>query len=116
MAILTVNLSTTQYKDIEVSQKVNALVQQLKYHDTESYLHSMRVGELAYKFGQHLQLTSDEIMQLLNIGIIHDIGKLNVPRTIIKKEGPLDEQEWTIIKIMFFTGKNCYLTLWSRLN
>lgn len=115
MAVLNVNSYGSNYDltNVEENQKLGHLMQQLKKHDVYTFLHSMRVGELAFKFAKHLQLNDSESIKLLNLGIIHDVGKLKVPKKIIQKNGPLDEQEWTTVKNHVIYGKELLLDLVS---
>lgn len=66
-------------------------------HDLTTYRHSQRVGDLLYQFAKHLKIKNTELIFLL--GIVHDIGKLNVPKSILNKKGRLTEKEFTQIKL-----------------
>jgi HD-GYP domain-containing protein (c-di-GMP phosphodiesterase class II) len=48
--------------------------------------------------GDKLNLTKNEILELEFAGLIHDIGKITIPDSILKKPGKLTEDEWTIMK------------------
>lgn len=60
--------------------------------------HSMEVLQLCRDVGQRLGL-SDERLRALEFGaLLHDVGKVRVPKEIINKAGPLNEAEWRIIR------------------
>lgn len=66
--------------------------------DLETYHHSLRVGNMARVFADHLNL-SDEQRQKLIIGCyLHDFGKILIPNEVLNKEGSLTLEEWEVIK------------------
>jgi diguanylate cyclase (GGDEF)-like protein len=59
------------------------------------------VGEVvvaATAVGQAFGLDGDELEELRLAARLHDVGKLAIPDDILRKSGPLDEQEWTFVK------------------
>ena len=60
--------------------------------------HSDRVAKLAVKIGRRLNLDELKIDMLELAGILHDIGKIGVPLSILDKPGKLTTQEMDIIK------------------
>lgn len=66
-------------------------VLELRDHDTMG--HSRRVADLALALAQRLGLDGDELEQLRRGALLHDIGKIAVPDAILRKHGPLDENE-----------------------
>lgn len=61
-------------------------------------LHTYRVGELAYKVALEMGLSEEEAEKIKIAGILHDIGKLAIPDSILAKQGPLTDQEREVIK------------------
>ncbi|MCS7165151.1 MAG: HD domain-containing protein [Candidatus Calescibacterium sp.] len=61
-------------------------------------LHTYRVGELAYKVALEMGLSEEEAEKIKIAGILHDVGKLAIPDSILAKQGPLTEEEREIIK------------------
>ena len=66
--------------------------------DEDTATHSDEVVELAQAIGQTLGLPPEERQQLQLAAGLHDIGKIAMPRRILNKPGPLDQEEWTLIK------------------
>jgi putative nucleotidyltransferase with HDIG domain len=69
--------------------------------DTNSHWtagHSERVTNLAMDLGRELGLTPDGIDILHRGGLLHDIGKIGVPSSILDKPGKLTEEEFAIIR------------------
>jgi HAMP domain-containing protein len=69
----------------------------LRDHETEG--HSRRVTDLAVQLGTRLGLSEDQLQQLYRGGLLHDIGKLAVPDSILGKHGPLTEEERTQMEL-----------------
>jgi len=63
---------------------------------TES--HELRVGEIAREVGERLGLSKEKQLGLYLGGVLHDIGKIAVPETILTKPGELKDVEWRLIK------------------
>jgi HD-GYP domain-containing protein (c-di-GMP phosphodiesterase class II) len=60
--------------------------------------HSSNVGEYAAAIGRELGREDDEIGLLRMAGILHDVGKVVVPDRILRKDGPLTDEEFEAIK------------------
>jgi putative nucleotidyltransferase with HDIG domain len=60
--------------------------------------HSERVTERALKVGQVLGLTPNELENLHRGALLHDIGKIGIPVSILDKPGKMTEEEYRIIK------------------
>lgn len=55
--------------------------------------HSKRVSDLCVALGKEMLLSSRELNELKTIGLLHDIGKVAIDKSIINKAGPLAEEE-----------------------
>jgi HD-GYP domain-containing protein (c-di-GMP phosphodiesterase class II) len=66
--------------------------------DRETEGHTRRVTETTIKLAQRMNLNADEQVQLRRGALLHDIGKLGVPDSILLKPGKLTEDEWEIMK------------------
>ncbi len=67
--------------------------------------HSRGVVELAREVGQRLRLDDDRLRNLEFGALLHDIGKVVIPKEIINKPGKLDAREWEIIKTHTVEGQ-----------
>lgn len=63
-----------------------------------TFRHSNGVAEAAVRIAETLGMTSDEVTLLRRAGLLHDIGKLSVPNSILEKPGKLDAEEWAVVK------------------
>ena len=61
-------------------------------------LHFEQVAELAVQIGQTLGLPDGLLMRCRLGGLLHDVGKLAIPDRILAKRGPLDDDEWAIMR------------------
>jgi len=80
------------------SDMLNSLVGTLQQKTHETQLHSERMEKLAVAIGTRMNLTMHEIENLRLLARLHDIGKIAIPDTILKKPGPLTPQEWVEMK------------------
>ena len=75
-----------------------ALLNALELRDRDSAGHSQRVAMLALRLGSALGL-ADQDMALLRMGaLLHDIGKIGVPDSILLKPGALTYEEWGFMR------------------
>ena len=66
--------------------------------DNEIRAHNGRVGDLCVRIGRQLGMTASEQRVLARSGLLHDIGKLAIPGSILHKHDPLDDSEWKLMR------------------
>jgi putative nucleotidyltransferase with HDIG domain len=67
--------------------------------------HSRGVVTLATEVGRRLGLGPEQIRNLEFGALLHDVGKVAIPKSIINKPGKLDPEEWTIVKTHTIEGQ-----------
>ncbi|KUO52925.1 MAG: hypothetical protein APF76_02040 [Desulfitibacter sp. BRH_c19] len=67
-----------------------------KTHETDQ--HCQRLKEHAVTIGKAIGLTVSELDELVLLTTLHDVGKVAIPEHILQKPGPLDDEEWEIMK------------------
>jgi putative nucleotidyltransferase with HDIG domain len=77
---------------------VRALLVALAAKDEYTEEHTRRVALRAVQVGDELGLAPERLRELAVGGLLHDIGKLNVPDGILKKPGPLSDAEFAVVK------------------
>jgi putative nucleotidyltransferase with HDIG domain len=82
----------------EAARKVVELIGTLNAHDHATRGHCERVRAYTALIAEELNLPADEVDKLRWAGLLHDLGKLDVPKEILNKKGKLDADEWTLIK------------------
>ncbi len=70
----------------------------IKNFDEYTYNHSLNVGILALAMAQRIGFSKKDLAKIGTAGILHDIGKVSIPRDLIYKPTRLSEQEWEILK------------------
>ncbi|WP_374479809.1 HD-GYP domain-containing protein [Zoogloea sp.] len=70
----------------------------IKNKDDYTFLHSVSVCTLMIAFGRSLGLSGDELRQGGIGGLLHDIGKMRVPDSVLNKPGRLTDAEFDMIK------------------
>jgi HD-GYP domain-containing protein (c-di-GMP phosphodiesterase class II) len=75
-------------------------IMKLTSYDFSTYIHSVNVGIFAIALAKDLFGNSnDHNMHELAIGFfLHDIGKCNIPLEVLNKPGPLNDEEWAIMR------------------
>jgi cyclic di-GMP phosphodiesterase len=69
-----------------------------EFRDDETGRHTERVGELAALFGTALGLPEEDLFLIRRAAPLHDVGKIGIPDAILRKPGPLTEEEWEVMK------------------
>jgi len=77
---------------------VRALTVALAEKDAYTEEHTRRVALRAVQVGEELGLTPGRLRSLAVGGLLHDIGKLSVPDAVLKKPGPLTDDEYALVR------------------
>jgi len=87
-----------------IAPSIRALVIATETRDRYTAGHSYRVAIEALRLGQAMGLPPEQLRALAQGGIIHDIGKIEVPDQILNKPGKLTEAERTVVERHPVTG------------
>ena len=82
------------------------MLHNMRQYDDFTYMHSMNVALICNVFAKWLGMTRNDVDILTLGGLLHDIGKLKIPDTIIKKPDKLSPAEYNIIKTHSLQGYN----------
>jgi diguanylate cyclase (GGDEF)-like protein/putative nucleotidyltransferase with HDIG domain len=96
--IVSAELDTRETKARTESTSIRALVAALGARDRDTLSHSDVVVDLAGRLAAELGLGQEEQNEVRQIAVLHDIGKVGVPDRILHKPGPLDDDEWAIMR------------------
>ncbi|WML48024.1 HD-GYP domain-containing protein [Neobacillus sp. PS3-34] len=77
---------------------VFSLAKTIDARDPYTAYHSSNVADYAKSIAREMGLSEKEIDSIYLAGLIHDIGKISMPDSILQKEGRLTEEEYTIMK------------------
>lgn len=76
----------------------------LEAGDPYTHGHSQRVARHAYMVAKGMKLSRRETEKIRLAGVIHDVGKLRIPRDVITKPGKLTDEEFDVIKLHTVDG------------
>lgn len=77
---------------------VRTLLAALEARDFYTGEHSQRVVSLASAVARRLGLDRDAVRDVEQVALLHDIGKVGIPDSILQKQGPLTIQEWKLMR------------------
>jgi putative nucleotidyltransferase with HDIG domain len=82
-----------------IEEVVNSFIVAVEAKDLYTFGHSERVSKYAVALAKAVPECSEECLEKLRLtGLLHDIGKINIPEAILTKEGKLTDEEYEVIK------------------
>lgn len=78
----------------------------IKNRDEYTAEHCLRVAIMAIAFGRHLGLSESELSLVGMCGMLHDVGKMVIPDTVLNKPGRLTPKEYEVMKSHAAEGGN----------
>lgn len=86
-----------EYQDI-IDQSLQTFARAIDAKDRYTNGHSQRVAEYSRELAKRLGLSEFECEKVYYIGLLHDIGKIGIPDSILNKAGKLTAEEFDIIR------------------
>lgn len=86
-------------EELSLNGDINVDLVSLRTSSDYTYKHSLNVAILAVLTGIGIGLKKPLLKELSVAGLLHDIGKLNIPVAILDKQGPLSEEEFEMVKM-----------------
>lgn len=77
---------------------MHSLEKTLEKTTYETGKHAKRLEALSIKLGKRLNLSENDLNDLLLLARLHDIGKIAIPMNILNKPGKLTKAEWNVVK------------------
>ncbi|MBE3576314.1 MAG: HD-GYP domain-containing protein [Limnochordales bacterium] len=84
--------------DVSMEHLIHAVTAVLELRDIETAGHTERVADLAIAIGVKMGLSKWQLLTLRRVAFLHDVGKIAIPDSILRKPGPLDSEEWAVMK------------------
>ncbi len=78
---------------------------------SQSGWHSFQVASLVKGITRHLDFDAHQAQSVYWAALLHDVGKVGVPDKILCKPGPLDNEEWQLMRMHPVIGANIVQTL-----
>src|ERR1700676_2373951 len=75
-----------------------SLARSIEGKDPYTHGHCERLAEYSASLGEHLKLSEDQCTALRRAGVVHDIGKIAIPDSIILKPTSLSPDEWKLMR------------------
>jgi response regulator RpfG family c-di-GMP phosphodiesterase/putative methionine-R-sulfoxide reductase with GAF domain len=98
-ALLFENIQRSNF-DLEMAYNatIEGWSRALDLRDKETEGHTQRVTEMTVKLARRVGIGDRQIVNMRRGALLHDIGKMGVPDTILLKPGPLTAEEWDIMR------------------
>lgn len=77
---------------------LEGLAKALELKDVETEGHSRRVVDLTMQLASRMRINRKRLIHIRRGALLHDIGKMGVPDSILNKPGPLNDEEWAIMR------------------
>jgi putative nucleotidyltransferase with HDIG domain len=92
--LLRANVATRRaYEDA-----LSSLAAALDTRDNETREHSYRVMEFSLRLARQVHLTDEQLIYVERGALLHDIGKIGIPDSILLKPSPLSDEEWAVMQ------------------
>jgi len=94
-------VQTLRRSQIEFSLTYDAILEgfarALDMREREPVGHTLKVTELTVRLARVVGVPEPELVHVRRGALLHDIGKMGVPESILQKPGPLSDEEWAIV-------------------
>ncbi len=77
---------------------IHSLQASLEEKTTETRSHAERLRTLGLRLGKRIGLGANDMDELALAAVMHDIGKIGIPDNVLMKRGPLEDDEWQIMR------------------
>lgn len=91
-------LELTNWRLREEAVAIRALLAALEARDGYTGEHSKAVVDLTLALARYIDLPEEERARLEQLALLHDIGKIGIRDSVLRKPGPLDDGEWEEMK------------------
>ncbi|MBM9576009.1 response regulator [Leptospira sp. 201903070] len=85
---------------------IRRLVVASEYRDNETGNHILRMSKYCEVLANHYGLPPEEVEDIYNASAMHDVGKIGIPDSILRKNGRLTSEEFEVIKTHPLIGAN----------
>jgi putative nucleotidyltransferase with HDIG domain len=86
------------HDEVSHATKLGIAVHDLRDYSNYTYQHCVNVTAISLAIGVRLGLSKEELNNLSVGGLLHDIGKMMVSEKILNKEGPLTDEEMSVVR------------------
>jgi putative nucleotidyltransferase with HDIG domain len=84
--------------EVRVVDAVTSLARAIDLSDHYTRDHGQAVSRVGAQIARQMGLPDEEVAEVRRAGILHDIGKIGIPHTILYKPGPLTAEEFAVMQ------------------
>jgi putative nucleotidyltransferase with HDIG domain len=92
-----------QQKNTDLIEAYNATIEgwamALDMRDHETRGHSLRVADMTVELARYMGVAEDELEHIRRGALLHDIGKMGIPDSVLLKAGSLNDKEWETMRL-----------------
>jgi len=99
-----VHVTNSLVGSIMENEAVALNIDTLKFSDEYTFQHSVDVATIAMLIAKNSDIPETEIQKIGMAGLLHDMGKSQIPNEILNKAGKLTEEEFAVMKKHSFLG------------
>ena len=88
------------------NETILAIAKTVDAKDVNTAQHSQRVSEYSVMIAKKLGFDDEECENLRKAALLHDIGKIGIPDSVLNKPGRLDDEEYKMMKSHVILGAN----------
>ncbi|MFA5537344.1 MAG: HD-GYP domain-containing protein [Bacillota bacterium] len=89
---------SSMYEQVSQNYSLIDCINEVRTADAYTYHHSLNVSLYAGLLGVWLDLPQHTIQEIIQAGVLHDVGKAKISQEVLSKKGPLTAQEFTEMK------------------
>lgn len=86
-----------EYRSI-IEQSLHTFANAIDAKDKDTNGHSGRVAAYSREIARRMRMSEEEQETIYYMALLHDIGKIGIPDSILKKNGKLTKEEWEVVK------------------
>lgn len=99
---------------VEIIDQIQEMQRLIAEYDFATYSHCQKVAHWSVLISTIMGIDSRDSLCLYHGALIHDVGKLTIPRKILNKPGKLTSEEWLLIKDHPSQGERLVKTFFSE--
>ncbi|MCH5210135.1 MAG: HD-GYP domain-containing protein [Oscillospiraceae bacterium] len=86
------------------TQTIETIAHALEAKDAYTRGHSQRVAAYSVQIAKELGLPEEDVKNIRTVALLHDIGKIGIPDSVLNKPGKLTDEEYNMMKLHPVTG------------
>lgn len=90
--------SDQEQSDARIWEVATSLAGAIDAKDPYTKGHSTSVSKYSEALARAINLPEKEVERITLGALLHDVGKIGIPESVLKKEGPLSDEEWLVMK------------------